>query len=324
MKWKKLGRIFDPRDYSLPMDCKEFAQAPQVLSHDTFITVYFSTRARDMSGKYLSYPCYVDMEINPTIIMDDPLPNPVIPLGRLGCYDEHGIFPFNVVRHEKRILAYIGGWSRRVSVPIETSIGLAVSYDNGLTFERRGNGPILTSSPNEPFLVGDPFVAIFDGQFFMWYIFGTEWKGVGNNPPERIYKIGHARSFDGTSWHKVKDGKQIITSNLGVEECQAMPSVIRIDDLYHMFFCYRYATDFRTNGGRGYRIGHAYSSDLFSWTRTDYDAGIDISSGGDHAWDSDMICYPHVFHYKGGVYMLYNGNEFGRYGFGLAILEESL
>ena len=34
-----------------------------------------------------------------------------------------------------------------------------------------------------------------------------------------------------------------------------------------------------------------------------------------------MLCYPHAFELRGKVYLLYNGNEFGRYGFGLAVLE---
>ena len=34
-----------------------------------------------------------------------------------------------------------------------------------------------------------------------------------------------------------------------------------------------------------------------------------------------MQCYPHVFECDGKVYLLYNGNEFGRHGFGLARLE---
>jgi hypothetical protein len=33
-----------------------------------------------------------------------------------------------------------------------------------------------------------------------------------------------------------------------------------------------------------------------------------------------MQCYPHVFASDGKVYLLYNGNEFGRLGFGLAEL----
>ena len=35
-----------------------------------------------------------------------------------------------------------------------------------------------------------------------------------------------------------------------------------------------------------------------------------------------MICYPFVFDYSGNRYMLYNGNEYGKTGIGLAILEK--
>ena len=85
-----------------------------------------------------------------------------------------------------------------------------------------------------------------------------------------------------------------------------------------MFFCYRQSHDFRTNRSRSYRIGHARSDDLVDWTRNDDDPGLDVT-GGD--WDADMLCYPHAFECRGKVYLLYNGNEFGRYGFGLAVLE---
>ena len=41
-------------------------------------------------------------------------------------------------------------------------------------------------------------------------------------------------------------------------------------------------------------------------------------------WDSEMICYPYVFEHKDDLYMLYNGNDYGKTGFGLAVLEGSL
>ena len=50
----------------------------------------------------------------------------------------------------------------------------------------------------------------------------------------------------------------------------------------------------------------------------DGSVGIDLSPDG---WDSEMIEYPAVFDHKGSRYMLYNGNDYGRTGFGLAILE---
>ena len=84
-----------------------------------------------------------------------------------------------------------------------------------------------------------------------------------------------------------------------------------------MYFCYRQASGFRTDSSRGYRIGHARSTNLVQWVRDDNQAGIDVSDDG---WDSQMQCYPHVFECDERILMLYNGNEFGRYGFGLAVL----
>jgi hypothetical protein len=316
MKWKKLGKIFDPTEHKLPNGCSEFAQSPQTLVFDDFVRIYFSTRAKDSTGKFLSHIAFVDFDKdlkNIQRISSDT----VIKLGNLGCFDEHGIFPINPVMHEGRILAYTTGWSRRVSVSVETSIGLAYSEDNGLTFRKVGEGPVLTSSLHEPFLVGDAFVCVFAGVYYMWYIFGTKWAEYDKgSQPDRVYKIGYATSADGITW--AKQNKRLIADKLNEDECQALPTVIKIKDTYHMFFCYREAVGFRKTKGRGYRIGYAYSSDLVNWTRDD-DKGIDVSA---NSWDSDMMCYPHVFECNGKVYLLYNGNEFGKYGFGLAVLEE--
>jgi len=81
-----------------------------------------------------------------------------------------------------------------------------------------------------------------------------------------------------------------------------------------MWYCYRGGTDM-------YRAGCAESKDGIDWERKDAEAGIDVSESG---WDSEMICYPCVFEHKGQRYMLYNGNDYGRTGFGLAILESDL
>jgi hypothetical protein len=316
MKWLKLGNIFNPLDYTLPSGCVEFAQSPQALVFDDFIRIFFSTRKLDFNGKFLSRVCFADFDKSFTKVLRVS-EKPVIELGELGCYDEHGIFPLNVLRDNKRILGFIGGWSRRVAVSVETSIGLAYSYDEGLSFHRNGNGPILTSSSNEPFLVGDPFVLNLDGIYHLWYIYGQRWiQGPDSDVKERVYKIAHAVSNDCIIWEK--DNFPLINDILGSDECQALPTVIKIENVYHMVFCYRYATDFRTNKKRGYRLGYAYSKNLQDWIRDDEKIGIDVSFDG---WDSEMMCYPHLFGFDNNIYLLYNGNEFGRFGFGIAKLE---
>jgi hypothetical protein len=318
MTWRKRGQLFDPTKHVLPAQCEQFAQSPQALVCDDRIRIYFSTRARDERyGKYLSHVAFVDMDRGMREVIGVST-STVIPLGGLGCFDEHGIFPMNVLRHGDAIWAYTCGWNRRVSVSVDTAVGLAVSHDGGLTFQRRGEGPVLAASLHEPCLVGDGFVKVIGGVFHMWYIFGTGWKQFGEGlPPDRTYKIGHAVSNDGVAWVK-EEARQIISSRLGPDESQALPTVVEVDGRHHMFFCYRPSFDFRTNSARGYRIGHAFSDDLVDWVRDDEHPLLEGTPG---SWDSNMQCYPHAFACDGEVYLLYNGNEFGKYGFGLAVLE---
>jgi hypothetical protein len=88
------------------------------------------------------------------------------------------------------------------------------------------------------------------------------------------------------------------------------PCVIQENNMYKMWYSYR---------GQSYRIGYAESDDGIHWIRTDEKVGIDVSDSG---WDSEMIEYPCVFDHKGERYMLYNGNGYGKTGFGLAILTD--
>ena len=318
LNWINKRKLFDPTQYELANACREFAQSPQTVVFDDFVRIYFSTRKKDaLTGKYLSFIAFIDVDKNFTAILNSSS-NEIIALGELGAFDEHGIFPINLFKDGNQILAYTCGWSRRISVSVETSIGLAISNDNGLTFEKHGSGPIVSASLKEPVLVGDAFVQKYDGDYHMWYIFGTKWmKATDDEPEARVYKIAHATSKNGIDWEK-EEGIQIIPDVLNPDECQALPTVAKIGANYHMYFCYREATDFRKNPKRGYKLGYAYSKDLKNWTRDDSKGKIETSPG---EWDSDMMCYPHIFECDGKVYLLYNGNEFGKYGFGIVELD---
>ncbi|QBF24576.1 hypothetical protein EXN22_02335 [Pseudomonas tructae] len=316
MKWKKLGKVFDPTEHSLANRCVEFAQSPQTLVLEDRVRVYFSTRERDSLGKFISHVAYADYSLDMSRLLDVSK-HTVLPIGGLGCFDEHGIFPINVLKDGDRVLAYTTGWNRKVSVSADAAIGLAISHDQGRTFQRHGTGPVMAASLKEPFLVADAFVQRHGERFHMWYIFGTQWKKFSDaDAPDRVYKIAHATSHDGVEWQR--DGLQIISDRLNADECQALPTVVEINGVYHMYFCYRQAYGFRQDPSRGYRLGYARSTDLLNWERDDSLAGIDVSSDG---WDAQMQCYPHLFQSQGNVYLLYNGNEFGRHGFGLAVLE---
>jgi predicted GH43/DUF377 family glycosyl hydrolase len=318
MKWVKIGKVFDPSNHTFANNCELYAQSPQAIEINGGIRVYFSVRQRDASGKFLSHISYADFEDDFSRVVRV-AKHTVLPLGELGDFDEHGIFPIHIFRNEGEIWGYTTGWNRRVSVSADASIGLAISRDQGETFQRLGKGPILSPCLHEPFLIGDPCVLkLANDLYHMWYIFGIRWlEGAKGDSPDRVYKIGHAVSKNGIEW--TRESMPIISNVLDGNECQALPSVSHFNGRYNMIFCYRDAMNFRSSKMNAYRLGYAFSSDLTNWVRDDEALGIDVSEDG---WDSNMMCYPQFFQRDDQVWLLYNGNEFGRFGFGAALLIE--
>jgi predicted GH43/DUF377 family glycosyl hydrolase len=311
--WEKVGRVFDPTSTGGKRKwLKEFAQAPATLIFEDFVRVYFSCRPpADENGQYCSYSAYVDFDRRDLTKILRVSDQPILSLGGLGEFDEFGTYPVSVIRHDSKVVAYYAGWTRCESVPFNTAIGMAVSQDQGVTFNKFGPGPVISYSPDEPFVMSGPKIRFYNQRYYLFYIAGRKWI-LDNGRPEPVYKIRMASSDDGIRWEK--HNKDLIESVIEDDEAQASPDVYFDGQTYHMFFCYRYSRGYRGHA-KGYRIGYAFSQDLINWTRDDSKVGIDVSSDG---WDSEMISYPHVFELDGEIYMLYLGNQVGKCGFGLA------
>lgn len=316
--WKKLGKAFTPQEVTGRPWLKEFAQAPATLLYNDFVRVYFSCRPpAAANGQYVSYSAYVDLERTDLFKVRAVADQPILSLGGLGEFDEFGTYPVSVTREGGEIRAYYAGWTRCESVPFNVAIGVAVSRDDGKSFEKLGSGPVLSYTPDEPFVLSGPKVRRFNGQWQLFYIAGRKWKLVEGRA-EPVYKIRLATSEDGIHWRK--HNRDLIESRIEEDEAQASPDVFYANGKYHMFFCYRYSSHYRGKQN-GYRIGYASSTDLLHWQRDDAKAGIDVSEQG---WDAEMISYPHVFEVDGKTYMAYLGDQVGRHGFGLAVLEGRL
>lgn len=317
-KWEKLGKIYDPRDHKSRSWVQEFAQSPCALIYKNHLRVYFCSRPAPTSdNQYLSYLSYIDLDRNNLLKIVNICREPILSLGAYGTFDEFGTNPISVIRDDNNVHVYYAGWTRCESVPFNGAIGLAISRDNGNTFTRQGEGPVLSFSHDEPFLIGSPRVRKFNNKWYLWYVSGKEWL-QSTDKPEPVYKIRMASSEDGINW--VKFGKDLIEDKLGNNECQACPDVTFFDGKYHMFFSYRHSHNYKSEEG-GYRIGYASSIDMIHWVRCDEVAGITSS---EHGWDSEMVSYPNLFLLEDETYMLYQGNEMGRFGFGLAKLNTSL
>lgn len=317
-KWKKLGQIFNPTTIQNKSWMKEYAQAPSVLIFDDFVRVYFSCRPLpNPDEQYVSYSAYVDLARNNLFEILRVCEHPLLELGETGTFDEFGTYPASLIKNGKDVLMYYGGWTRCESVPFNVAIGLAKSDDLGKSFRKAGKGPLLSYSPDEPFILSGPKIRKYNNRWFLWYIAGRKWI-LADGKAEPVYKIRMATSYDGLEWTRINT--DLIESKIEIDEAQASPDVFFSQGKYHMFFCYRASTNYRGNRN-GYRIGYAVSEDLKTWARDDSKAGIDVSESG---WDSEMLSYPHVFELDGNIFMLYLGNQVGKYGFGLAKLEGTL
>ncbi|MDC1327345.1 hypothetical protein N8252_03365 [Ulvibacter sp.] len=316
--WKKLGRVYNPYDFEDRPDWMfEFAQAPSVLVFDKFIRVFVGTRPkRDLNGQYVTYTSFIDLDRQDLFKIIGMASKPVLELGNFGCFDEFGTYPLSVIKKNEEIWAYYAGWTRCESVPFNVGIGYAISKDNGVSFQKPGDGPILPYSLDEPFTLSGPKIKRFEDKYYLFYIAGKEWLML-NAKPEISHKIRMAISDDGIKWDKVN--KDIVPNGWDENESQASPDVFYSNGKYHMFFCGWVPSSFRETKTR--TIGYAYSKDLINWTRDDTKVGIHLSEEG---WDSQMLAYPHVFELDGDIYMIYIGNEVGKYGFGLAKLNGNL
>lgn len=314
LRWEKLGKLFDPRDHGDGLWMKEYAQSPSALVFADFVRVFFCSRpAPSADGQYLSYIAWIDLDRGDLRRILRVCPRPALELGDCGCFDEFGTYPVSVIRDGDEVRAYYAGWTRCESVPFNAAIGLAVSRDGGERFARLGAGPVLSYVPDEPFLLGSPRIRRFADAWYLWYVSGKEWLRTAGRP-EPVYRIRMASSADGIEW--TRHGHDLLEPRLGPHECQACPDVIYRDDRYHMFYSYRDVRNYRGREG-GYRIGYACSDDMRDWRRRDDVAGMDVSPSG---WDSEMVNYPHVFELDGEIWMIYQGNEMGRAGIGLARL----
>lgn len=311
MRWKKLGCLFAP-DNLTPL-IRAYARIP-VLDHleDDVYAVYFGSR--DETNRERVFRARLDMASLSVGQVEDA---PVLDFGEnLGAFDDNGVTPCCVVNAAGRKLLYFCGWNIHIKIPFTCAVGLAESHDGGKTFRKLFKGAVMDRDKDDCQFVAVNDVMFENGLFRTWYLSCLEWKlREGGQKPEHFYNIRYAESRNGIDWNR---GTQpVIDFKNEYEYAISTPRVLKDGPKdYKMWYSYRAQQDIAT-----YRIGYAESKDGVRWTRMDEKMrSLDVSESG---WDSEMICYPFVFDHKGRRYMLYNGNGYGKTGFGLAVLENA-
>ena len=227
---------------------------------------------------------------------------PVIDLGDIGTFDQNGTsYPF-VVREKNRLLMYYTGWIKGVHVPWYNDLGLALSKD-GISFKKFSKSPIFFRNNLDYLNIGSCCALIDNYHWRMWYTRFEKWNDKSSTHPF-FYNIKSAYSTNGINWQP--DNLININFKNNDEYVISKPHVLKINNKYIMWYCFR---------GKYYELGFAISNDGLNWKRFDERVGISVSEKG---WDSEMICYPHVFDGGKYFYMFYCGNKYGVEGLGLA------
>lgn len=267
--------------------------------------VYFTSRDKD-NRSHISY-LILDMNIAPTVVEVGQAP--VLVPGSPGLFDDSGVAVGYLIEVNHRIFLYYLGWNLKVTVPWMNTIGLAISEDGGEHFEKASRAPIMDRSDEDPFSISYPSLMNENGLFRMWYGSNLSW---GERSEDMKHIVKHARSDDGVHWNRNHD--TVLDHEHPNEYAISKPCVINNGSFYEMWYSFRGGEN-----GDHYSIGYATSYDGLNWERRDKNVGISVSESG---WDSEMIEYPFVFFHQGEKYMLYNGNGYGRTGFGLAIYNQ--
>jgi hypothetical protein len=299
--WEKLGLIYqnETSEYthsSVPIAFSRMA--------DNIYEIYYS--ARNKQNQSVPFSLSFDLK---SLRVQNIGSAPLLLPGNPGEFDADGVMPTCLVQFQDLLYMFYIGWNRGTDVPFRNALGIATSDDHGKTFSKLFKGPILDRSIYDPCFVASCDVLRDEKGFKMWYLSALKWEKM-RDQWKHYYHIKTASSMNLLSWNRAG---HVAIDFVGSEYAISSPRVLKINSgLYQMWYSYR--------GGvknPAYRIGYAESIDGLMWTRKDDQILLPLGK----EWDSEMICYPFIFEYDNRLYMLYNGNEYGKTGFGIAVLK---
>jgi hypothetical protein len=303
-KWRKLGCLYCPGPEGRHPKLISHAANPLALHlvGDVFRIFYSGRDERNRSSVGA-----VDVDIVRRMVIRDHN-RPFFEHGAEGSFFASGVSIGGCYEAKGKTYMLFMGWQTPPGGHWRGDIGrLLVGDDLELALD--GRVILRPSDQADSISHSYPWVAASSTRgFTMWYGSTMTWD-AGNG--EMLHVIKSASSVDGEAW--TRDGIAV-PYEVGVAQAFSRPTVLQDDGKqFEMWF------SVRGNAGSNYRIGYAKSPDGKVWELALEEAGIGVSPDG---WDSDMIEYPFVFRHGGRNYMLYNGNGYGRTGFGLAVSDD--
>jgi predicted GH43/DUF377 family glycosyl hydrolase len=300
-EWTKKGLVFETARHGVGGWMRHSALTPTPYRlDDDLIRVYAGFRDDDGVSRI----GYVDVRADDPATIVRVSAEPVLDIGRGGCFDDNGMILGDAVDGPGGLHLFYVGFQRVAKAKFLAFTGLAISTDGGDHFRRMQETPILDRAPGRS-TIGAIHTAIHeDGRWRLWYAVGDDWEIIGGQPFPR-YHIRYAETDD---LRAMPHEDKVCLLPRGSEYRIGRPRVYRLGGKYVMYFT-------RGNRGGEYFPGVAYSDDGIQWERRDAALGLALSDSG---WDSRVICYPALIRQRDKLLMFYNGNDMGVDGFGVA------
>ncbi|NSY38667.1 hypothetical protein [Leisingera sp. ANG59] len=304
MTWKKEGPIFCPNGE------QDWAQnsfmTPCPWQRDTG-TIRVFGGMRDGSG--ISRIGWIDVDARDPKKVLEVSAAPVLDLGAPGMFDDNGVILGDVLEVSKdELRLYYVGFQLVEKAKFLAFTGVAVSRDRGDSFERLQPTPVIDRCPEGTFIGALHSIArLPDGSYRAWISRGRGWQEIdGRKFPQ--YDCWTLTSPDGLRFDNA-EALPIIAPNaseyrIGRPRANQLP-----DGSWEL----RATSDTLSKQYESFRFT---SPDGVNFTRT---TDCELPRGQAGEWDSEMTCYPaHIETADGNRFLLYNGNDMGRTGLGLA------
>lgn len=308
-KWGKIGIICKPLGTAESIShC--YVPTPVILKEEGVVRIYYSSWDKFQRGRIF----YSDFDLNNLTREVSRSKKPILGLGKPGTFDSDGVSPqFAIFGKNNKMHLLYQGFQRTAYPKINMMLsGLAKGYVAD-KMERWATTPFLERTPTEPF-IRSAMCLLAQGEFIqVWYTSGLSgWETCENTKYWNTYPRYDIAYILGKDMADIYRGTSIRCNikkpnELGVSR----PWVIYENEVYKMWFSAR-------SEDKPYKIGYAESNDGYNWVRLDNIVGI----CSDKTYDNEMICFGAVFDIGKNRYMVYNGNDHGRYGAVLAILEQ--
>ncbi len=301
--WTKFGIIWKPLGISEQTFSHTTAPTPLHL-RSGLIRVFYSSRDTRGVGRVFS----VDLDAsNPSIILGHSK-IPVLDVGRPGMFDDNGVMALSVIRAaDNSLFMYYIGFEICHKIRYRLFTGLAISVDEGVTFKRFQETPILDRSQGESFFRGGAHVTLDKDLYRMYYVGGDDWSEIGGKFYPN-YDIRYIESLDGINWPT--KGEIVLKTDALIHGYGRPWLVTHDDNGLDLFFSGR-----NRNTGK-YSIGLARKTSTGGWRRADDQSGFEI---GKEFFGIDALMYTAFIRIGKKLYCFYNGDDFGKSGFALAV-----